>query len=414
MIALLEAYHAHVLGRNTWLRNTLAGLIVGVVALPLAMAFAIASGVRPENGLYTAIVAGLCVSIFGGSRVQIAGPTGAFVVVLAGITAKYGILGLQCATMMAGIILVLLGLLRCGSWIALLPTPVVTGFTTAIGLSIWIGEWKDFFGLPAASAVHVTDKFLAACRAFPHLDLTTTLLASVCLLFLLLLPRLPLIREIPAPVTVLCLATFAQATWHFAGVATLGTAFGGLPHHLPGFALPHTSWPQLRELLWPACSIALLGAIESLLSAVVADRLAGITHDSNQELIGQGLANIASPLFGGIAATGAIARTATNIKHGATNPLAGIVHAVTVLLILLVLAPWAVHVPIAALAAILFVVAYHMSDVPQFGRTLWHASHVDRAMLLTTFVCTIFTDLVIGVSAGIVVALFSRRWQKTS
>jgi sulfate permease, SulP family len=403
MIAIKEAYQAGLLGRSHWLPNIVSGLVVGVVALPLAMAFAIASGAKPEQGLYTAIVAGLLVSLFGGSRLQIAGPTGAFIVILAGITAKYGIDGLQIATFMAGVMLLLLGLTRMGSIIKFIPDPVIVGFTAGIGVIIWVSQWQSFFGLPEIEGRHFHTKVWHLLEVLPALHWPTTLLALGSLLLVVLVPRIPRLHRVPGPLVALIAATAIQAVFHF-DVATIGSAFGGIPHGLPSLGLPAVSFTRVIELVGPAFAIAMLGAIESLLSAVVADGMAGTKHDSNQELVGQGIANIAAPLLGGFAATGAIARTATNIRNGGTSPLAGVAHAVVLLLTLILLAPLAVHVPLATLAAILFVVAFHMSEVKHFARMVRRAPRADVAILLITFLLTVFTDLVVAVNIGVILA----------
>lgn len=411
MLALLETYRAGLLGRQHWLRNIISGVIVGIIALPLAMAFAIASGAKPEQGLYTAIIAGLFVSIFGGTRLQIAGPTGAFIVVLANITSKYGIEGLQIATLMAGIILLFLGIARMGTIIKFIPDPVIVGFTAGIGIIIWVGQWKDFFGLPTISGEHFHIKLFHLLQVVPQLHLTTTILAILSLLLVIYSPKVPGLKRVPGPLVALIVATSLQAIFHFKGVNTVGTAFGGIPQGLPSLNIPRLSWVQTIELIGPAFTIAMLGAIEALLSAVVADGMTGTRHDSNQELIGQGLANIVAPLFGGFAATGAIARTATNIRNGGTNPLSGIAHALTLMLFLLFLAPLAIHVPLASLAAILFVVAWNMSEAKHFVKMVQHAPRADVAILLITFSLTIFADLVVAVNIGVILAIlhFLRR-----
>ncbi|MDP9513971.1 SulP family inorganic anion transporter [Pseudomonas protegens] len=411
MIAIREAWKAGLLGPRHWARNLVAGVIVGVVALPLAMAFAIASGVKPEQGIYTAIVGGLLVSLFGGSRLQIAGPTGAFIVILAGVTAKYGADGLQLATMMAGIILFLLGISRLGALIKFIPDPVILGFTAGIGVIIWVSQWKDFFGLPAVQGEHFHQKLWHLLQALPELHLATTLLALLSLTLLLWVPKIPALKRLPAPLVAMVLATALQSLFQFQGVATIGSAFGGIPQGLPTLQLPEISLPRILDLIGPAFAIAMLGAIESLLSAVVADGMAGTRHDSNQELIGQGIANLATPLFGGFAATGAIARTATNIRNGGSSPLAGITHAVVLVLIILFLAPLAANIPLCALAAILFVVAYNMSELHHFKRMVQRAPRADVAILLCTFVLTVFSDLVIAVNIGVILAMlhFLRR-----
>jgi SulP family sulfate permease len=411
MVALLEARAAGLFARRHWLPNIVSGVIVGVVALPLAMAFAIASGAKPEQGLYTAIVAGFLVSALGGSRVQIAGPTGAFIVILAGITAKHGFDGLQIATMMAGVMLLLLGFARLGVLLKFIPDPVIVGFTAGIGIIIFVGEWKDFFGLQPVPGEHFHEKLWHLVQALPHLHPATTAMAIAAFLLVIYSPRLPGMSRVPGPLVALVAATVAQAVFNFDGVATIGSAFGGIPQGLPTPQFPQVSAARVIELLGPAFAIAMLGAIESLLSAVVADGMAGTRHNSNQELIGQGIANIAAPLFGGFAATGAIARTATNVRNGGSSPLAGMVHALTLLLIALFLAPLAFHVPLAALAAILFVVAWNMSAAAHVVKMVRRAPRADVVILLVTLTLTVFADLVVAVNIGVLLAMlqFLRR-----
>ncbi|HVK53549.1 MAG TPA: SulP family inorganic anion transporter [Burkholderiales bacterium] len=404
MIALMEARQAGLLGREHWLPNIVSGVIVGIVALPLAMAFAIASGAKPEQGLYTAIVAGALVSILGGSRLQIAGPTGAFIVILSSITAKHGIDGLQIATLMAGVMLLAMGVTKMGAVIKFIPAPVIVGFTSGIGVIIWVGQWADFFGLPKISSEHFHQKLWGLAQALPDLHAPTTGLAIGSLLLVIFSRRIWGLSRVPGPLVAMLFATALQTIFHFEGVVTIGSAFGGIPRGLPSFTLPEISVGRIFELIGPAFTIAMLGAIESLLSAVVADGMAGTKHDSNQELIGQGIANIAAPLFGGFAATGAIARTATNIRNGGTGPLAGITHAITLVLIILFLAPLAANVPLAALAAILFVVAFNMSELKHFALMVRRAPAADVAILLITFLLTVFTDLVVAVNIGVILA----------
>lgn len=420
MIAILEAKRAGLLTRAHLWNNILAGIIVGVVALPLAMAFAIASGAKPEQGLYTAIVAGFATSLLGGTRAQISGPTGAFIVVLAGITAEYGIDGLQVATLMAGVMLLAMGMARLGSVIKFIPDPVIVGFTSGIAVIIWVGQWKYFFGLqPEASGQHFHEKLWALLRAFDQIDLPTTAIAVTALVILVagnrLFDRIPGLRRVPAPLIAMVVATVIQAIGKFPSVATIGSAFGGLPRTLPDLHWPDLTIAQMLTLIGPAFTIALLGAIESLLAAVVADGMAGTRHDPNQELIGQGAANMLAPLFGGFAATGAIARTATNIRNGATSPVAGIVHACFLILVIVLLAPLAADIPLGALAAILFFVAWNMSDAKHFKRLLLHFPRPDRIVLVTTFALTVFVDLVVAVNVGVVVTslLFMRRMADT-
>ncbi|NWG73885.1 MAG: STAS domain-containing protein [Rubrivivax sp.] len=411
MIALLEANRAGLYARHHWLPNVVAGVIVGVVALPLAMAFAIASGARPEQGLYTAIVGGGLVSILGGSRLQIAGPTGAFIAILAGVTAKYGIAGLQVATLMAGAMLVLMGVARMGGVIKFIPAPVIVGFTAGIGVIIFVGQWRYFLGLPAVEGEHFHEKLWHLIQVLPEAHAATAALALLSLALVVFSNRVPGLGRVPGPLVAMVVATLLQAVLQLPGVATIGSAFGGIPTGLPSLTLPELTMTQVVTLIGPAFTIAMLGAIESLLSAVVADGMAGTKHDSNQELIGQGIANIAAPLFGGFAATGAIARTATNIRNGATSPLAGIVHALTLVAVLLFLAPLAASVPLAALAAILFVVAWNMSEVKHFAHLLRVAPSADRAILVITFALTVFADLVVAVNVGVILAIlhFLRR-----
>ncbi len=414
MIAILEAKRAGLLSKGHWVNNMLAGLIVGIVALPLAMAFAIASGAKPEQGIYTAIVAGGLTSLFGGSRLQIAGPTGAFIVILSGITAKYGIGGLQLATLMAGVILILMGLTRLGGVIKFIPDPVIVGFTSGIGVIIWVGQWKDFFGLLVESVtIHFHEKFWHLIQALPGLNIETTGIGIFTLMVLLVSPSV--FKRIPSPLVAMVAATILEWHFDFKGVATIGSTFGGIPQSLPHFQVPSITFSEILQLIGPAFTIALLGAIESLLSAVVADSMAGTKHDSNQELVGQGIANIFSPLFGGFASTGAIARTATNIRNGATSPLAGIMHTLTLMVIVLLIAPLASHIPLSSLSAILFVVAYNMSELHRFTHMVKTAPKPDVAVLLITFLLTVFADLVIAVNIGVILAalLFMKRMSET-
>ena len=411
MMALLEARRAGLLAPAHWLPNIVAGIVVGVVALPLAMAFAIASGARPEQGIYTAIIGGALISLFGGSRLQIAGPTGAFIAILAGITASHGIAGLQVATLMAGAMLLLMGVARLGGVIKFIPAPVVVGFTAGIGVIIFVGQWSEFFGLPRPAGEHFHEKLWHLLQSFPQMHGPTLGLALLGLFLVLFAPRIRWLSRVPGPLVAMGAITLLQAVWQLPGVATIGSAFGGIPTGLPDFAPPELSLGQMITLVGPAFTIAMLGAIEALLSAVVADGMAGTRHDSNQELIGQGIANIVAPLFGGFAATGAIARTATNIRNGATSPLAGLTHAVVLVAVLLFLAPLAAGIPLAVLASILFVVAWNMSEARHFARLLKTAPLADRLILLITFVLTVFVDLVVAVNVGVILAIlhFLRR-----
>lgn len=411
MIALLEAKRAGLFARIHWLPNIVAGLIVGIVALPLAMAFAIASGARPEQGIYTAIIGGGLITLLGGSRVQIAGPTGAFIAILLGITARFGIAGLQVATLMAGVMLLLMGLARMGAVIRFIPMPVIVGFTAGIGVIIFIGQWPDFLGLPKPEGEHFHEKLWHLLQSLPEIHGPTVLLSVAGLVLVLLAPRIKVLARIPGPLIAMVAITVLQAVYPLPGVATIGSAFGGIPTGLPSFALPAMTLSQIIMLIGPAFTIAMLGAIEALLSAVVADGMAGTRHDSNQELIGQGIANIVVPLFGGFAATGAIARTATNIRNGANSPLAGITHTLVLVAVLLFLAPLASGIPLAVLAAILFVVAWNMSELPRCVQILKTAPMADRLILVITFLLTVFADLVVAVNVGVILAIlhFLRR-----
>lgn len=403
IVCLREGYT-----REQITRDLLAGLVVGIVALPLGLAFAIASGVPPERGLYTAIIAGFLISVLGGSRVQIGGPTGAFVVIVYGIVSKFGYEGLVICTVLAGIILVALGLARMGALIKFIPYPVITGFTSGIAVIIFSSQVKDFLGLKMGKVpADFIDKWFAYAGHFGSISIPTTLVSLGTLLVLGVWPRVS--RMLPAPFVAMVLATAAVQIFHIP-VETIGTRFGSVPSHLPAPHWPDIPWLSLREFVSPALTVALLAAIESLLSAVVADGMVGTRHKSNMELVAQGVANIASPIFGGIPATGAIARTATNIRTGGRTPLAGITHAITLLLILVLLGKWAAMVPLSALAAILVVVSYHMSEWRSFAGLL-RAPKSDIAVLIVTFALTVFVDLTVAVQVGIVVAslLFMKR-----
>ena len=385
-----------------------AGVIVGIVALPLAIAFAIASGLPPERGLYTAIVAGFLISTLGGSRVQIGGPTGAFVVIVAGVVQRYGVDGLVVATLMAGVILVVFGLVRLGGAIKFIPYPVTIGFTSGIALIIFSSQVRDLLGLEmTAVPAPFLAKWDAYVHAFDSLNPWALFVATATFVIILVWPKIG--RRIPGPFVALIATTALVRVLHLP-VETIGTRFGAISAGLPRPVLPHVTLPMLTTLAAPAFTIALLGAIESLLSAVVADGMIGGRHRSNMELVAQGFANIASPIFGGMPATGAIARTATNVKNGGRTPVAGITHALTLLLITLFFGRWAGLVPLATLAAILVVVAFHMSEWRTFGTEL-KAPKSDVAVLFTTFLLTVLVDLTVAIEVGMVLAafLFMRR-----
>jgi SulP family sulfate permease len=380
-----------------------AGVIVGIVALPLAIAFAIASGVTPDRGLYTAIIAGFLISTLGGSRVQIGGPTGAFVVIVYGIVQKFGVDGLIVATIMAGVFLVILGAVKLGSVIKFIPHPVVIGFTSGIAVIIFSSQVKDFLGLRMGS---VPADFLEKWAAFAdHVRSVNPYAVAVSALAVAVIVVWPQInRRIPGPFVALLVATAVVQLFHLP-VETIGSRFGGISASLPSLTLPHPTVAQLKLLIGPAFTIALLGAVESLLSAVVADGMIGGRHRSNMELVGQGVANIVTPLFGGIPATGAIARTATNVKNGGRTPIAGMVHALTLLLIVLFFGRWAALIPLAALAAILVVVAYHMSEWRAFRAELT-APRSDVIVLVITFSLTVLVDLTVAIEVGMLMAAF--------
>jgi sulfate permease, SulP family len=379
-----------------------AGIIVGIVALPLAIAFAIASGVTPDRGLWTAIVAGFIISALGGSRVQIGGPTGAFVVIVYSIVQKYGIDGLTIATLMAGVLLVIFGVAKFGGAIKFIPQPVVTGFTSGIAVIIFSGEVKDFLGLRMGN---VPADFLAKWQAMSHASGVTPAAIAVAVISLAIIVLWPRINhKIPGPFVALVIMTVAVTMLHV-DVETIGSRFGAISSSIPRPQLPHVSVAQLQLLIIPAFTIALLGAVESLLSAVVSDGMIGGRHRSNMELVAQGAANLVAPLFGGIPATGAIARTATNVKNGGRTPVAGMIHALTLLIITLGAGSLAGRIPMAVLAAILVVVAYHMCEWRAFVAEL-SSPKSDVAVLLTTFGLTIFVDLTVAITVGMVLAAF--------
>jgi SulP family sulfate permease len=394
--------------REQFTRDLTAGVIVGIVALPLAIAFAIASGLPPERGLYTAVIAGFLISALGGSRVQIGGPTGAFVVIVAGIVQQYGVNGLLLATLMAGVILVVFGLVRLGAAIKFIPYPVTVGFTSGIALIIFSSQVKDLLGLEmGAVPSEFVQKWDAYVHAFDSVNPWALAVALAALTIILVWPRIE--RRIPGPFVAL-LATTALVQLLHLPVETIGSRFGAIDAGLPVPGLPPFSFALLGSLAGPAFTIAFLAAIESLLSAVVADGMIGGRHRSNMELVAQGVANIASPLFGGMPATGAIARTATNVKSGAATPIAGMTHAVTLLLITLFFGRWAGLIPLATLAAILVVVAFHMSEWRTFVSE-FRAPKSDVAVLLATFLLTVLVDLTVAIEVGMVLAafLFMRR-----
>lgn len=394
--------------KEQFIKDLSAGVIVGIVALPLAIAFAIASGVKPEQGLYTAIVAGFLISCFSGSRVQIGGPTGAFIVIVYGIVQQHGYAGLAVATLLAGLLLMVMGLARLGTVIKYIPYPVTVGFTAGIALIIAAGQLRDFLGLQMSS---VPAAFIEKWVAYgAHLHTFSPYAVGVGLLTVMIVVYWPrLTHRVPGSLIALLVTTVLVHVLDLP-VETIGSRFGTVPNTLPKPAFPAISWAALPELFSPALTIALLAGIESLLSAVVADGMTGRRHRSNMELIAQGIANVFSPIFGGIPATGAIARTATNVKNGGRTPIAGMIHALVLLLIMLFFGKWAALVPMATLAGILLVVAYNMSEWHLFVK-LFRGPKSDVLVLLATFLLTVLVDLTVAIQVGVVLAalLFMRR-----
>lgn len=389
--------------RQQFGKDVMAGIIVGIVALPLAIAFAIASGVSPEKGLYTAVIAGFIISAIGGSKVQIGGPTGAFIVIVYGIVQQFGVNGLIIATFIAGIMLIIMGLARLGSVIKFIPHPLIVGFTSGIALIIFSSQVKDFFGLTmGAVPADFLGKWKSYFQHFQSFNIYAFLTAAITVTVILLWPRVN--RKIPGSLIAIFITT-AAVQWLHLPVETIGSRFGSIPSSLPKPVIPHIDIATIKSLIQPAFTIALLGGIESLLSAVVADGMIGITHKSNMELVAQGVANIFSSIFGGIPATGAIARTATNVKNGGRSPVAGMVHAITLLLIMLFVGKWAALIPMATLGGILVVIAYNMSEWQNF-LAITRGPRSDVAVLLTTFFLTVLIDLTIAIEIGMVLAAF--------
>ena len=395
-------------------KDIIAGIIVAIIALPLSIALAIASGVGPEQGLYTAIIAGFFISFFGGSRVQIGGPTAAFVVIIYGIVTQYGTDGLIVATILAGIILVIMGLCRFGSLIKYIPYTITTGFTCGIAVTLFVGQLKDFFGMGIDSLPsEFLDKLVTYAGNLGTINITATLIGLLAVAIMLLWPKVT--DKIPGSLVAIVVTT---AIVYFAGlpINTIGSVYGELNSSFPSFHLPEISMALVREMISPAFTIAILAGIESLLSAVVSDGMIGDTHKSNAELIGQGLGNIFSGLFGGIPATGAIARTAANVRNGGRTPIAGIVHCITLTVILLVLMPLAALIPMTTLAAVLLVVAANMADWTAFNRLCKSAPKSDIIVLVATFFLTVFFDLVVAIEIGVVLSalLFMKRMAETA
>ncbi len=399
--------------KKQFLADATAGVIVGIVALPLAIAFGIASGVTPEKGIITAIIAGFIISAFGGSRVQIGGPTGAFIIIVYGIVQNYGTTGLAIATIMAGVILVVMGLVKFGSLIKFIPYPVVVGFTSGIALLIFSTQMKDFFGLSIDKVpAEFHEKWIAYFESFSTINYYTLGIALLALIIMIFWPRIT--HRIPGSLVAIIVTTVLVIVMKLP-VDTIGSIFGDIPSDIPAPSSFEINLGVIKNLIGPAMVIALLAAIESLLSAVVADGMIGSKHRSNMELIAQGLANIVTPIFGGIPATGAIARTATNIKNGGRTPVAGIIHAITLLLIMLFFGSYAKLIPMATLAAILIIVSYNMSEWHNFVNLL-KSPKSDVAVLLTTFFLTVIFDLTIAIEIGMILAvlLFMKRMAEVS
>jgi len=389
--------------RQQFAKDIVAGLIVGIVALPLAIAFAIASGVSPEKGLFTAIIAGFIISAFGGSRVQIGGPTGAFIVIVYGIVQQYGVNGLIIATFMAGIILMIMGFARFGSVIKFVPHPLIVGFTAGIAVIIFSSEIKDFFGLSmGAVPADFIGKWKMYIQHLSKINFYAVAIGAGTILIIFLSPKFT--RVVPGSLIAMLLATTATQLFHLP-VETIGSRFGNIPSSIPYPSIPHLDFETIQSLIKPAFTIAMLGGIESLLSAIVADGMIGGNHKSNIELVAQGGANIASSFFGGIPATGAIARTATNVKSGGRTPVAGMVHSITLLIIMLAVGKWAALIPMSCLAGVLIVVAYNMSEYETFVDIV-KGSRSDAAVLLTTFFLTVLFDLTLAIEIGMILAVF--------
>ena len=412
--------------RKTFMADLMAGVIVGIVALPLAIAFGIASGVSPEKGIITAIVAGLAISLFGGSKVQIGGPTGAFIIIVYGIIQQYGMQGLTVATLMAGVFLILLGMLRLGIIIKYIPYPIVVGFTSGIAVTIFTTQVKDLLGLTMdVVPSDFVEKWLAYIYNIGTIDWWSALVGIASVALIALWPmlarmfRLSPLKSLPGSLVAIIVMTVAALLLkQYAGVTsieTIGDRFS-ISSQLPGAVVPELTWETIKGLVGPAVTIAVLGAIESLLSATVADGVIGDHHNSNTELIGQGIANIASPIFGGIPATGAIARTMTNINNGGRTPVAGIIHAIVLLLIFLFLMPLAQYIPMACLAGVLVVVSYGMSGWRSFLAMAKNNPKSDVTVLLLTFFLTIVFDLTVAIEFGLICAclLFMRRMAETT
>lgn len=396
------------------IKDIISGIIVAIIALPLSIALAIASGVGPEQGLYTAIIAGFFISFFGGSRVQIGGPTAAFVVIIYGIVASYGTDGLIVATILAGIILVIMGICRFGSLIKYIPYTITTGFTCGIAVTLFIGQLKDFFGMDIASVPsEFLDKVIVYAKNISTFNLTATLIGLLAVAIMLLWTKVT--DKIPGSLVAIVVTT-AIAYFAKLPVNTIGSVYGKLNSAFPSFHVPSITMNLIQQMISPAFTIAVLAAIESLLSAVVSDGMIGDTHKSNAELIGQGLGNIFSGFFGGIPATGAIARTAANVRNGGRTPIAGIAHCITLTIILLVLMPLAALIPMTTLAAVLLVVAANMADWSSFFRLCKNAPKSDIIVLVATFFLTVFFDLVVAIEIGVVLAalLFMKRMAETA
>jgi len=398
LFSVMKTYTKH-----QFLKDIIAGIIVAIIALPLSIALAIASGVAPEKGLYTAIVGGFLISFLGGSRVQIAGPTGAFMIIVLGIVNTYGFDGLVIATFMGGLFMIVLGLVKMGSVVKFIPYPIITGFTSGIALVIFSSQINDFFGMNIQNlSGQFSNKWLQYFSNITQIDLMTVCIGALSLFIIIFWPKIN--KRIPGTLIAILVSSFLVFFLHL-DVATIGSTYGELPSSLPVPHIPNITFDQIRLLIEPAFVIAFLGSVESLLSAVVSDGMIGSRHRSNMELVAQGIGNIGSSLVGGIPVTGAIARTVANIKNGGRTPIAGMVHSITLLLILVSLMPLVSHIPLSSLAAVLFVVAYNMSEWREF-KTLLKSPLPDTFVLLTTFFLTVFVDLVVAIEVGLVLSMF--------
>lgn len=405
MIAILEAFKAGLLKPSNLWRNVVAGSVVGIISLPLAIGFAIATGVRPEQGLYTAIVSCIIVALFGGTRVQVSGPTGSFVIILLSITSQYGFEGLQIASVLAGIMLMFMGFARLGSNIKFIPEQVIVGLTSGFGVGIFASQLYDFFGFTCDKpSGFFHQKIFYLCNNLTSISWQTMLLGCSTLIVMILSERF--CKKIPSMLVGLVFGGLVQFLLKLESVATIGSAFGGIPQTFPHFGLPHVTFARILELLSPAFAIAMLCSIEALLSGVVADGMLGTKHSANQELIGEGLANIICPLFMGFPSTGAVARTSASIRSGGNSPIAAVFGSLVLLLFICLLAPVAYYIPLTSLSAILVVVAVRLMKFKRVFFLVLHAPKTDAITLLIAWIFTIFGDVISAVNFGVIISAF--------